>query len=191
MTFAEEHLREDMQTLVHGEAKQCTSQSELISLSFLTQFQYWIPSSDSPEHISNGVSLQFLCDDIFIVIGWEIFDYDFNWSVFGCLVLTSLTLPQAYIPESDVKLHLTSVLPQRFLVRHSVRRIYFPSCGTYLNRKPRSLEPHKPLDPNMSKNARSNTLRSSATDPLAWFEYNVVHYKIGYIVLRQLEFSEI
>ncbi|GBM50047.1 hypothetical protein AVEN_90784-1 [Araneus ventricosus] len=28
------------------------------------------------------------------------------------------TLPQAYIPESDVKLHLTSVLPQRFPVRH-------------------------------------------------------------------------
>ncbi|GBO13124.1 hypothetical protein AVEN_97444-1 [Araneus ventricosus] len=115
MTFAEEHLREDMQTLVHGEAKQCTSQSEFISLSFLTQFQYWIPSSDSPEHISNG----------------------------------------AYIPESDVQLHLTSVLPQRFPVRHSVRRIDFPSCGTYPNWKPRSLEPHKPLDPNLSKGARS------------------------------------
>ncbi|GBN59383.1 hypothetical protein AVEN_24746-1 [Araneus ventricosus] len=53
------------------------------------------------------------------------------------LVLTSLTLPQAYIPESDVKLHLTSVLPQRFPVRHSVRRTDFPSCGTYLNRKPK------------------------------------------------------
>ncbi|GBN03686.1 hypothetical protein AVEN_262777-1 [Araneus ventricosus] len=53
MTYAEEHLREDMQTLVQGEAKQCTSQSEFISLSFLTQFQYWTPSSDSPEHISN------------------------------------------------------------------------------------------------------------------------------------------
>ncbi|GBN13482.1 hypothetical protein AVEN_70057-1 [Araneus ventricosus] len=71
------------------------------------------------------------------------------------LVLTSLTLPQAYIPESDVKLHLTSVIPQRFPVRHSVRRIDFPSCGTYLNRKPRSLEPYKPLDPNLSKDARS------------------------------------
>ncbi|GBN62324.1 hypothetical protein AVEN_172276-1 [Araneus ventricosus] len=69
------------------------------------------------------------------------------------LVLTSLTLPQAYIPESDIK--LTSVLPQRFPVRHSVRRIDFPSCGTYLNRKSRSLEPHKPLDPNLSKDARS------------------------------------
>ncbi|GBN67096.1 hypothetical protein AVEN_22661-1 [Araneus ventricosus] len=43
----------------------------------------------------------------------------------------------AYIPESDVKLHLTSILPQRFPVRHSVRRIDFPSCGTYLDRKPK------------------------------------------------------
>ncbi|GBM52706.1 hypothetical protein AVEN_204691-1 [Araneus ventricosus] len=53
------------------------------------------------------------------------------------LTLIPLTLPQAYIPESDVKLHLTSVLPQRFPVRHSVRRIDFPSCGTYLDRKPK------------------------------------------------------
>ncbi|GBN01496.1 hypothetical protein AVEN_20695-1 [Araneus ventricosus] len=93
MTFAEEHLREDMETLVQGEAKQCTSQSEFIPLSLWTQFQYWMPSSDSPEHISNGVS------------------------------------PQVYIAESDVKLHLTSVLPQRFPVWHSVRRIDFSSCG--------------------------------------------------------------
>nr|GBM42475.1 hypothetical protein AVEN_193418-1 [Araneus ventricosus] len=60
------------------------------------------------------------------------------------LTLISLTLPQAYIPESDVKLHLTSVLPQRFLVRH------LPKPETK-----RSLEPHKPLDPNLSKDARS------------------------------------
>ncbi|GBL81196.1 hypothetical protein AVEN_143537-1 [Araneus ventricosus] len=71
------------------------------------------------------------------------------------LILISLTLPQAYIPKSDVNLHLTSVLPQRFPVRHSVGRIDFPSCGTCLNRKPRSLEPHKPLEPNLSKDARS------------------------------------
>ncbi|GBN21108.1 hypothetical protein AVEN_235149-1 [Araneus ventricosus] len=58
ITFAEEHLREDMETLVQGEAKQCTSQSEFIPLSLWTQFQYWMPSSDSPEHISNGVNLQ-------------------------------------------------------------------------------------------------------------------------------------
>ncbi|GBO12571.1 hypothetical protein AVEN_21142-1 [Araneus ventricosus] len=57
---------------------------------------------------------------------------------------TLLTLPQAYIPESDVKLHLTSVLPQRFPVRH------LPNPETK-----RSLEPHKPLDPNLSKDARS------------------------------------
>ncbi|GBN01777.1 hypothetical protein AVEN_57912-1 [Araneus ventricosus] len=85
------------------------------------------------------------------------------------LILTFLTLPHAYIP--DVKLHLTSVLPQRCPVRHSVRRIDFPSCGTCLNWKPRSLEPHKPV-----KGCWVNTLRSSATDPLAWFEYNVVRY---------------
>ncbi|GBN44515.1 hypothetical protein AVEN_120522-1 [Araneus ventricosus] len=60
------------------------------------------------------------------------------------LTLTSLTLPQAYISESDVKLHLTSVLPQRFPVRH------LPKPETK-----RSLEPHKPLDPNLSKDARS------------------------------------
>ncbi|GBN59381.1 hypothetical protein AVEN_24745-1 [Araneus ventricosus] len=58
MAFAEEHLREDMETLVEGEAKQCTSQSEFIPLSLWTQFQYWMPSSDSPEYISNGVNPQ-------------------------------------------------------------------------------------------------------------------------------------
>ncbi|GBN59737.1 hypothetical protein AVEN_237495-1 [Araneus ventricosus] len=47
-----------MEIPVQGEAKQCTSQSEFILLSSSTRFQYWMPSSDSPEHISNGVSLQ-------------------------------------------------------------------------------------------------------------------------------------
>ncbi|GBO04292.1 hypothetical protein AVEN_138727-1 [Araneus ventricosus] len=103
-----ERLRDDMKIPIQDGAKQYTSQSEFISLSSWTQFQYWMPSSDSPEHLSNGISLQ------------------------------------AYIPESDVKLHLTSVLPQRFPVRH------LPKPETK-----RSLEPHKPLDPNLSKDARS------------------------------------
>ncbi|GBM59107.1 hypothetical protein AVEN_255651-1 [Araneus ventricosus] len=53
-----ERLRDDMKIPIQGGAKQHTSQSEFISLSSWTQFQHRMPSSDSPEHLSNGISLQ-------------------------------------------------------------------------------------------------------------------------------------